>query len=819
MAANLFEGAALGSAFNLLTAAVVDVTQTVAAFSCRLDRIRGTLFSVKPLIEDIEKMNKLLDSPKQETDAFLDQLRKGEKLVRECSKIKNWNFYEKYIYSKKLKFLEKSLVRFFQLDGQVHLHRDSRRTMVEVRDVGEKVDEILSILSNGFPGWCDVPGTPEFVVGLGDQLQELKLMLLNKRNQVVVLSAPGGCGKTTLAKILCNDEQIRGIYKDNIFFVTVSRTPNLKLIVQKIFQSKNKNHVPDFQSDEDAIHQFELLLRRLAPYPALLVLDDVWSGSEFLIERFRISQAGFKVLVTSRSAFSRFDSAYKLKLLNDEDAKTLLCHSAFKNGIPNVQNDLVDKVVKGCGRFPLALKVVGQSLRGEPEVRWIHRTKKWSEGESIFDSHHHLLNCLKSSLDVLDEKSPLAYLDLKECYLDLGSFPEDQRIPATALMDMWIELYNLDEDGVDTLVNLLELSNRNLINLVLKRKVGHDVTDYCKGHFAMQHDLLRELVLHQIALEPIEQRKRMVMEINGNTLPDWWTEGNQPTLHATLLSISTDETFASNWHDMNPPEVEILVLNFQTKIYAVPHFMEKMSGLKVLVVTNYGFCQAELNNFQLIGKMLNLKRIRLERVSIPLISTSVLQLRNLRKISLIMCDVGKSFESYSFKAPYVWPNLVEINIDYCSDLIELPVWFCDLVKLEKLSITYCQELIALPEEIGNLTNLKVLRFYSCTKLSGLPGSIGSLKKLEFLDLSYCLEMAHLPVEIGKLQALMKIHMEGCGEIQGLPYSVRDLVQLESVICDEETSYFWKLHEEYLKKMKITVIKRETNLNWLHKLTV
>jgi len=51
--------------------------------------------------------------------------------------------------------------------------------------------------------------------------------------------------------------------------------------------------------------------------------------------------------------------------------------------------------------------------------------------------------------------------------MDLGSFPEDQRIPATTLIDMWAELYNLDED--DAIANLHELSDRNLIEVVVTR--------------------------------------------------------------------------------------------------------------------------------------------------------------------------------------------------------------------------------------------------------------------------------------------------------------------------------------------------------------
>jgi replication-associated recombination protein RarA len=75
----------------------------------------------------------------------------------------------------------------------------------------EKMEEIRSILRNGFPFWCDIPGVPDFMVGLEEPLRELKLMLLRHDTQVTVLSAPGGCGKTTLAKMLCNDAEVQGI--------------------------------------------------------------------------------------------------------------------------------------------------------------------------------------------------------------------------------------------------------------------------------------------------------------------------------------------------------------------------------------------------------------------------------------------------------------------------------------------------------------------------------------------------------------------------------------------------------------------------------
>ena len=93
---------------------------------------------------------------------------------------------------------------------------------------------------------------------------------------------------------------------------------------------------------------------------------------------------------------------------------------------------------------------------------------KLSEGESIVNSEDELRNCLQSSLDALDDKDIM----LKECFMDLGSFPEDQKIPATALIDMWAELHKLDKDGIYAISNLQKLCSRNLLNLVVTRYTG-----------------------------------------------------------------------------------------------------------------------------------------------------------------------------------------------------------------------------------------------------------------------------------------------------------------------------------------------------------
>ena len=122
------------------------------------------------------------------------------------------------------------------------------------------------------------------------------------------------------------------------------------------------------------------------------------------------------------------------------------------------------QIVSSCRGFPLALKVNGISLHGKPVEGWRSRARKWSNGHFIFNSCSDLLDCLRRSLEFSDDE-----VILKECFMDLGSFPEDQRITVPALIDMWAELYDLDEYGIDAIANLHELTTRNLANLVRTR--------------------------------------------------------------------------------------------------------------------------------------------------------------------------------------------------------------------------------------------------------------------------------------------------------------------------------------------------------------
>ncbi|XP_010255218.1 PREDICTED: probable disease resistance protein At4g33300 [Nelumbo nucifera] len=283
--------------------------------------------------------------------------------------------------------------------------------------------------------------------------------------------------------------------------------------------------------------------------------------------------------------------------------------------------------------------------------------------------------------------------------------------------------------------------------------------------FVVQHDLLRDLAIYMSKPqnEDITERRRLIMERRGDDLPESWREEMDQSFSARLVSILTDETYPSNWSDMQLPKAEVLILDFLATEYSLPPFMEKMGKLKVQIMTSHGQKHAKLKGgLQALGNVAQLKKIRLEKISIPPL---IVPLKNLRKISLVMCEVGQAFTNCTMEISDMLPKLIEMDIDYCNDLIELPPGLCHVSHLQKLSITNCHNLSKLLEELGDMTNLVVLRLHACTELSQLPDSIRNLHKLRFLDISECVRMESLPQGLGELNSLEKIDMSKCSRVK------------------------------------------------------
>ncbi|KAL3722207.1 hypothetical protein ACJRO7_034558 [Eucalyptus globulus] len=745
-------------------------TKTVATFHPQLKKIESTLSEMDPTMKDIYHLSEQLDRL-EEMDLIKKLLDEGKKLVNKCLRIHSFNWCKKYTHSNKLA----------NCSGQAN---------------GGALQSGLGALGN-----LAVPVAPTLMVGeeVEASMREIKLRLLKEGVSVIVVTAPGGCGKTTLLKKLCHDAKIKGKF-NNIMFVRVLKKPNLIDIVQQMYQH-NGLEAPKIETEDGAFSCLEQLLNRLGQDPVLLVLDDVWAEWESILKVFVCNGIkDYKIVVTSRYEFPYFRSVHHLKPLTHNEAVKLFRESVAVDdrSMDAPDDETLDQIVKHCKGLPLALTVVAKSLRGKDRPIWERKLFDWSEGHSPLGSDSEILDCLRKSLDDLDGDP-----SIKEHFMDLGSFPEDCKIPATALIDMWVELYKLDFKGVRTIADLHELIYRNLADLMVTGRDSSEDNESYGGHYVMQHDMLRELAIMECNEGEKEKRERLIPELIGNNFPDWWSKQKQQCLGAHL--------FSTPWPNLELPKVEALVLNFQDDVqsttYALPKFIEKANKLKALIVTNHNFFLAELRNFHVLGS--NLRRIRFQRVTVPFLSMGNLRLHSLKKDIFFMCYISQTSTSNDAKISDAMPNLVELDIDYCDDLVTLLDDICEIKPLKKLSITNCHNFSALPKQIGQPVSLEVVELNSCITLLQLPSSIRSLQNVRLLDICDCLKLRALPDQIGQMVKLERINIRGCPKWSGLPRSIVNLRNLKKVICEKEKAGMGGPLRDTLPKLGHKSVQRKT----------
>lgn len=221
---DLFAGGAVGTLFTVLYEVVKDVKEKTMMFKSLLGDLKSTLDSLKPLIEDIEKYNNLMDRPKEELENFKEKMKNGAVLVPKCSTVSRWNTYKKYKYAKKLLDLDQCLNRLLTILN-VGGVRDGKETLYRVINIEEKIDklqikeEVVLPKKLDIKAWCAVPELPPVTVGLDEPLRDLKKKLLKDDVSTLVLTAHGGSGKTTLATKFCHDKEVKGMIAFSVLFV------------------------------------------------------------------------------------------------------------------------------------------------------------------------------------------------------------------------------------------------------------------------------------------------------------------------------------------------------------------------------------------------------------------------------------------------------------------------------------------------------------------------------------------------------------------------------------------------------------------------
>ncbi|XP_074302484.1 putative disease resistance protein At4g33300 [Silene latifolia] len=790
-----------------------------------------------PIIQEIKYSGVELPQVRQmQLDRLSETLRSGVELSNKVLASNRWNVYKNLQLARKMEKLERHVARFVQGPMQAHVLADVHRLRFDSAESFDRIEQSTRRLESqlgslkigsdigagagaGAGGWLEnemkrveeLEGMFEgnlgnLGVGVEVGVKRVKEMVMARDGGggVLGICGIGGSGKTTLAKQLCKDDQLKSYFRDRILFLTVSQSPNVEELRLKIYRFLTDSEYTN--ASTTVVPPWDPRSESTTVTNTLVVLDDVWSLMVLEQLIFRVPKC--TTVVVSRSKFPTvLNQIFEVELMNENEAMSLFCQSAFgQNSVPVSADELlVKQLVNECKGLPLALKVIGASLRGQPQMFWESAKKRLSRGEPIGESHEvNLLKRMETSISYLPEK-------VKECFLDLASFPEDMKIPLDVLINMWVEIHDVDE--AEAFAILVELSEKHLLTLV-KDSRGGDLYSSFYSIFVTQHDVLRDLAIHLSSSGNINQRRRLLMPSREKELPREWERNADQPFNAQIVSIHTDEIPEMEWFSMSFPKAEVLIVNFSSNEYFLPPFIDDMPKLRALILINHTTSHAVLRNLSVFANMTNLRSLWFERISMPEMPKNMIPLQKLRKISLVLCKIDKSFDPSIINLPCVFPNLSELTIDHCTDLVTLPETICLLRSLMTLSITNCHNLRQLPSDIGKLELLQILRVYACPNLKTLPSGMCQLLRLKYLDISQCVNLSCLPNDFGRLGRLEKIDMRECCHIMTLPDSLISLKSLRHVICDEDVSWMWEEVKLIMPSLRIQVVEECFDLDWL-----
>ncbi|CAL9004830.1 unnamed protein product [Prunus brigantina] len=504
---------------------------------------------------------------------------------------------------------------------------------------------------------------------------------------VLTIVGMGGVGKTTLARMLYNNNKVKGHFTLQAW-ACVSEDYSAVRITKTILESVTTK--PCNTTDLNLL-QVELR-EQLRGNKFLFVLDDLWNENygdwECLQTPFTLGARGSKVIITTRNknvaSLMKNVPIQFLEPLSPQDCWLLLAKHAFGNENYSANSNLVDigkQIALKCKGLPLAAQTLGGLLRCNIDFEEWNRILNSNIWYLPYGTND-ILPALWLSYHYLPAQ-------LKRCFVYCSIFPKDYEFEKEDVVQLWMA------EGIVTQADngkIMESVARKYFDELLSRSLFQKSG---KLSFIM-HDLINDLAMFIskgfcLRLEGVElhevKRARHLSYASG--------EFDVAQKFEPLYGAKCLRTFLPT--SLNP--YRFYEIFFVSK-KVLQDLLPSLRCLRVLSLSRYKNVTVLPDS---IANLIHLRYLDLSHTAIEMLPG-------------VLCNLY---------------NLQTLLLSNCSSLLELPADIRKLINLQKLTLGGCSSLNKLPADMKELTNLHHLDV-SGTKIEEMPVQMGRLKSLRTL---------------------------------------------------------------------------------------
>jgi Leucine-rich repeat (LRR) protein len=531
------------------------------------------------------------------------------------------------------------------------------------------------------------------VIGREDDKKVILERLLDSNIEENVSILPivgiGGLGKTTLAQLVFNHEEIQKHFEKKLW-VCISDDFDVKIIVEKILECAKGKKQEENLAMNTLVNDLQ---KEIDGKRYLLVLDDVWNDDSLKWDDLKglllNGARGSRILVTTRgkkvAEVAKTIEPYFLSGLNEEESWSLFRRKAFEKGQEpeNLRIREIGKEIVGrCRGIPLAIKTIGSILYfKKTEEDWL--SFKNNEFSKVDQKENDILPTLRLSYDHLPS-------NLKQCFAYCSLYPKDYMIDKETLIQQWMAqgFIKLSDEN-----QCIEDVGREYFTDLLWGSFFQEVEEDNWGNIKFKiHDLMHDLAISVAGLE------NRTCGINGESVVE---KTHHVSFGFHLTSSSQIPTSLSKAGRM--------------RTFLLPNQPSWISRQKVWERST---CDAFVSSFKF------LRLLDLNNTGISSVPCSIGKLKYLRYLNLSHNNHIKMLPNSITKLH----NLQTLKLSWCRALKELPRDFYKLVNLRHLMIDQCHELSHMPRGLEKLTNLQTLSKFVLSKKTGSVSGLNRVLK-------------------------------------------------------------------------------------------